>query len=156
MKRTKESRNKINMPHVGFGTYQLSIEQAEFCVKEAIKAGFRHIDSAQGYNNEEGTGKGIKSSGINRNELYVTTKLFPGFEKWGAPDKDYNTTIETIKTQLVELQLDYVDLYLIHAPMSALRLEQWSALQELKSQPVARRHQVLASTITLVLQPLLS
>jgi 2,5-diketo-D-gluconate reductase A len=126
------SRNGIGMPLVGFGTYQLSTEQAEFSVKEAIKAGFRHIDSAEGYNNEKGTGKGIKAAGVVRKEIFITTKLFPGFKLWGAPEKTYEQTIETLKNQLLQLQLDYVDLYLIHAPLAELRLEQWNALVELK------------------------
>ncbi len=138
MEISKSTRNKIGMPLVGFGTYQLSIDQAEFCVKEAIKTGFRAIDSAEGYNNEEGTGKGIKESGISRDDIFVTTKLFPGYKQWGAPEKDYNQTIETLKQQLKQLQLDYVDLYLIHAPLSELRLEQWSALIELKKLGLAK------------------
>ncbi|MBI4734393.1 MAG: aldo/keto reductase [Rubrobacteridae bacterium] len=121
---------------MGFGTYQLSIDQAEICVSEAIAAGFRHIDSAEGYENEDGTGKGIKqgieAAGVSRDDIFVTTKLFPGFKQWGAPEKTYEQTLETLKNQLKQLQLDYVDLYLIHAPMSELRLEQWNALIELK------------------------
>lgn len=134
----KSTRNELGMPLVGFGTYQLSIDQAEFCVKEALKSGFRHIDSAEGYNNEEGTGKGIKGAGVSRDEIFVTTKLFPGYKQWGAPEKNYKQTIETLKNQLVQLQLDYVDLYLIHAPLSELRLEQWTALVELKKLGVTR------------------
>ena len=132
MEISKSTRNKINMPLIGFGSYQLSIDQAEFCVKEALKAGFRHIDSAEGYNNEEGTGKGIKAAGVSRDDIFVTTKLFPGYKQWGAPEKTYEQTIETLKHQLKKLQLDYVDLYLIHAPLSELRLDQWHALVELK------------------------
>ncbi len=124
MEISKSTRNGIDMPLVGFGTYQLSIDQAEFCVKEALKAGFRHIDSAEGYNNEEGTGKGIQAAGVSRDDIFVTTKLFPGYTQWGAPEKTYEQTIETLKNQLKQLQLDYVDLYLIHAPLSELRLEQ--------------------------------
>jgi 2,5-diketo-D-gluconate reductase A len=130
--------NNIKMPMVGFGTYQLSIDQAEFCVKEALEAGFRHIDSAEGYNNEEGTGKGIKAAGVARDDVFVTTKLFPGNKQWGAPEKTYEQTIETLKKQLKQLQLDYVDLYLIHAPLSELRLEQWNALVELKKLGLTR------------------
>ncbi|MCB0711732.1 MAG: aldo/keto reductase [Ignavibacteriae bacterium] len=126
------TRNDIDMPLMGFGTYQLSVDQAEFCVKEAINSGFRHIDSAEGYNNEEGTGKGIQQAGISRDDLFVTTKLFPGYSQWGVPDRNYDQTIETLKKQLKQLQLEYVDLYLIHGPMSELRLEQWAALIELK------------------------
>ncbi len=132
MELTKNSSNSIDMPLAGFGTYQLSTEQAETCVAEALKVGFRHIDSAQGYENEEGTGRGIKSSGISRDDLFVTTKLFPGYQGWGAPEKDFDQTIDALKNQLVHLQLDYVDLYLIHAPLSELRLEQWCAVVELK------------------------
>ena len=136
MEISKSTRNKIGMPLVGFGTYQLSIDQAEFCVIEAIKAGFRHIDSAEGYQNEEGTGRGIikgmKEASISRDDIFVTTKLFPGFKQWGAPEKNHEQTIETLKKQLKQLQLDHVDLYLIHAPLAELRLEQWKALVELK------------------------
>jgi 2,5-diketo-D-gluconate reductase A len=130
------------MPLVGFGTYQLSIDQAEFCVSEAIVAGFRHIDSAEGYENEDGTGKGlkqgIKAAGVTRDDIFITTKLFPGFKLWGAPEKNYEQTVENLKNQLKQLQLDYVDLYLIHAPMSELRLEQWNALIELKRLGLAK------------------
>ncbi len=132
------TRNAIGMPPVGFGTYQLSVGQAESSVKEALKAGYRHIDSAEGYQNEEGTGKGIKASGIPRNEIFVTTKLFPGYQSWGVSEKNYRQTIETLKNQLTQLQLDYVDLYLIHAPLSAFRLEQWNALVELKRMGLAK------------------
>jgi len=132
MEISKSTRSGIGMPLVGFGTYQLSVDQAEFCVNEALKVGFKHIDSAEGYNNEEGTGKGIKAAGIPRDDIFVTTKLFPGYKPWAAPEKTYKQTIETLKNQLRQLQLDYVDLYLIHAPLSELRLEQWNALVELK------------------------
>ena len=138
MKITKSTRNGIDMPLIGLGTYQLSVDQVEFSVKEALKVGFRHIDSAEGYYNEEGTGKGINTSGVLRGDIFVTTKLFPGFKQWGAPEKTYGQTIETLKNQLKQLQLDYVDLYLIHAPLSELRLEQWNALVELKKLGLAR------------------
>jgi 2,5-diketo-D-gluconate reductase A len=138
MEISKSTRSGIGMPLVGFGTYQLSVDQAEFCVNEALKAGFKHIDSAEGYNNEEGTGKGIKAAGIPRDDIFVTTKLFPGYKPWAAPEKTYKQTIETLKNQLRQLQLDYVDLYLIHAPLSELRLEQWNALVELKKSGLTR------------------
>jgi 2,5-diketo-D-gluconate reductase A len=135
---SKSTRNGIGMPLVGFGTYQLAIDQAEFCVKEALQAGFRHIDSAEGYNNEEGTGKGIKAAGVSRDDIFVTTKLFPGYKQWGAPEKTYEQTIITLKNQLQQLQLDHVDLYLIHAPLAELRLEQWRALVDLKKSGLTR------------------
>ena len=132
MKISQSTRNEMGMPLVGFGTYQLSIEQAETCVRDALNAGFRHIDSAEGYNNEEGTGRGIKTAGVSRDELFVTTKVFPGYKPWGSDEKSYEDTIETLKRQLTQLQLDHVDLYMIHAPFSELRLEQWRACIELK------------------------
>lgn len=132
MKISQSTRNALGMPPVGFGTYQLSTEQAETCVCDALNAGFRHIDSAEGYNNEEGTGRGIQAAGVSRDELFVTTKVFPGYKPWGSDEKNYKETIDTLKRQLTQLQLDYVDLYLIHAPFSGLRLEQWRACMELK------------------------
>ncbi len=138
MELSNSTRTALAMPLVGFGTYQLSVEQAEVCVQEALKAGFRHIDSAEAYNNEEGTGKGIKAAGIPRDELFITTKLFPGYQPWGAPEKNQAQTIATLKRQLHQLQLEYVDLYLIHAPLAELRLEQWSALVELKKLGLAK------------------
>ena len=95
----ESTRNGIDMPLIGFDTYQLSVDQTEFCEHEALKAGFRHIDSAEGYNNEEGTGKGIKAANISRDDLFVTTKLFPGYKPWGIPEKTYDKTIETLKNQ---------------------------------------------------------
>lgn len=132
MKMSQATRNKLGMPLVGFGTYQLSTEQAETCVREALQAGFRHIDSAQGYNNEVGTGKAIQTAGIPREDIFVTTKVFPGYTPWGSPEKSYDDVLNTLKHQLTELQLDYVDMYMIHAPFSSLRLEQWRACMELK------------------------
>lgn len=132
MEDSQNDPNSIGIPKLGFGTYQLSTNQAEQSVHEALEAGFRHIDSAEGYDNEEGTGRAIAASIVSRNELFVTTKLFPGFPAWGIEEKDYSQTIDTLKRQLKQLQLDYVDLYLIHAPMAARRLEQWRALVELK------------------------
>jgi 2,5-diketo-D-gluconate reductase A len=128
----KTTRNQINMPLIGFGTYQLSTEEAEFSVREALNSGYRHIDSAEGYRNEVGIGRAIKNSGISREDIFLTTKLFPGNTQWGVEEKTYQTTIETLKKQLQDLQVDYVDLYLIHAPLAELRLEQWRALMELK------------------------
>jgi len=132
------AKNKIGMPLVGFGTYQLSVEQAEQSVCEALKAGFRHIDSAQGYNNEEGTGRGIKASGVAREEIFVTTKVMPGYVPWGMQEKKFDEVIEACKKSLADLQLDYCDLYLIHGPFASIRLEQWKALVEIKKLGLAK------------------
>ena len=133
IKLTATSKNSLGMPLVGFGTYQLSTEQAEEAVALALQAGFRHIDSAEGYHNEEGTGKALAACGIPREEIFVTTKVFPGYTGWGMPEKGYEETLEACGKSLNALQLDYIDLYLIHVP-SSLRLEQWRALVELKKQ----------------------
>jgi 2,5-diketo-D-gluconate reductase A len=137
MKITALTRNALGMPFIGFGTYQMSLEVAETSVFEALKAGFRHIDSAQGYNNEEGTGKALnkfltENPNIPRSDLFVTTKLWPGNAAWGMPEVGYQGTIDTCKKQLEQLQINYIDLYLIHAPFSSLRLEEWKAFIELK------------------------
>ena len=132
MEITQSSKNKLGMPLVGYGTYQISKEESEQSVKLALESGFRHIDSAEAYNNEEGTGAAIKNSGIARDEIFITTKVFPGNKLWGMQEKNYEDTLNTLKSQLQLLNLDYVDLYLIHAPLSELRLEQWRALVELK------------------------
>lgn len=138
MNLSKSSTNSFGLPLVGFGTYQLSDDQAEFAVSEAIKAGFRHIDSAEAYQNELGTGRALQKSSVNREELFITTKVFPGYKTWNTPEKNFDQVIETLKRQLTELQLEYIDLYLIHAPLSELRLEQWNALIELKKLGLAK------------------
>ena len=126
-----ESKNALGMSMIGFGTYQMTPEQAEASVASALKAGFRHIDSAAGYNNEVGTGKALQACGIPRNELFITTKVFPGYAGWGMDEKGYDETLQACKQSLQELQLDHVDLYLIHMP-TAKRVEQYKALVELK------------------------
>lgn len=134
---TALSRNKIGMPLVGFGTYQMKPDEAEKSVAEALKVGFRHIDSAEGYNNEEGTGRALKASGIPREELFVTSKLFPGYAGWGVPIKTYDQTMESFQKTLSDLQLEYLDLYLIHMPSDA-SVDQYRALVELKKQGLVK------------------
>ncbi len=135
--------NTIKMPMVGFGTYLIQDEAVQSLVHQAIRLGYRHVDTAEAYGNENGVGLGIKKAledlGISREEIFVTTKLYPGNEAWGQPPKTYETTNESLQASLAKLQLDYVDLYLIHAPLAqAQRLEQWRALVELRQQGKAR------------------
>ena len=131
------------MPTVGFGTYLLDDEDVQSPVHQAILSGYRHVDTAEAYGNEKGVGLGIKAGleklGMSRDEIFVTTKLWPGNEAWGQPPKTYESTIESLNASLAKLKLDYVDLYLIHAPFPKMqRLEQWKALVELQRLGKAR------------------
>jgi 2,5-diketo-D-gluconate reductase A len=131
------------IPAVGFGTYLISDEDAETAVSTAIEAGYRHIDTASGYQNEVTVGAGIKKglqgAGIGRKDLFVTAKLWPGNPAWGDAPKTGAQTIEECEASLARLGLDYVDLYLIHAPYGGdMRLEQWRALLEIQKSGKAR------------------
>src|SRR3954447_13563805 len=102
--------NGLEMPILGFGVFQMTdLEECERSVREAIQAGYRLIDTAASYENEEAVGKGIKRSGVPRQELFVTTKL------WLA-DAGYEKTKRAFDRSLQRLGLDYLDLYLIHPP----------------------------------------
>lgn len=126
------------IPAVGFGTYLISNEDAETAICSAIGAGYRHIDTASGYRNEETVGagirKGLQAEKLSRADLFVTAKLWPGNPAWGDPPKTGAQTIAECQASLSRLGLDYVDLYLIHAPYGGdMRLEQWRALLELQA-----------------------
>lgn len=126
------------IPAVGFGTYLISDDDAEGAIMSAIAAGYRHIDTASGYRNEESVGAGIRNGleaeGLSRTELFVTAKLWPGNPAWGDAPKTGTQTIAECNASLSRLGLDYVDLYLIHAPYGGdMRLEQWRALLELQA-----------------------
>jgi len=140
---TLKLAESIEMPMIGFGTYLLSDEDAETCISNAIAVGYRHIDTAEGYQNEAGVGRAIidaiKDKGLVREDLFVTTKLWPGNPAWGMKTKNYQDTIDSCNASLERLQLDFVDLYLIHAPFAqADRLKQWEALVDLQSQDKIR------------------
>ncbi|MCB0077560.1 MAG: aldo/keto reductase [Anaerolineales bacterium] len=135
--------SEVTIPMVGFGTYLIPDDAAEALVHQALRTGYRHIDTAEAYGNERGVGLGIKAAieelGIPREEIFITTKLFPGNDAWGQVPKSYDETIASLQVSLDRLQLAYVDLYLIHAPFNkAHRLEPWKALVELKRQGKAR------------------
>ncbi|MGW4977038.1 aldo/keto reductase [Streptomyces mirabilis] len=98
------------MPQLGFGVWQVPDDEAEQAVATALESGYRSIDTAAIYGNEEGTGKAIATSGIPREELFVTTKL------WNS-DQGYDSTLRAFDTSLEKLGLDYLDLYLIHWPL---------------------------------------
>ncbi|MCC8338684.1 aldo/keto reductase [Streptomyces sp. R1] len=100
------------MPQLGFGVWQVPDDEAETAVAQALEAGYRSIDTAAIYGNEEGTGKAIAASGLPREDLFVTTKL------WNS-DQGYDATLRAFDTSLAKLGLEYLDLYLIHWPMPA-------------------------------------
>lgn len=127
------------LPLVGFGTYYIANDDAQSVVIEALKQGYRHIDTAHVYQNEEGIGQALqyamKEMKIKRDELFITTKLWPGNLAWGDAPKNFEETVQAFKTSLDKLQLEYIDLYLIHAPFAQeLRIEQWKALVALKNE----------------------
>ncbi|WP_328333589.1 MULTISPECIES: aldo/keto reductase [unclassified Streptomyces] len=102
--------NGSRMPQLGFGVWQVADDEATKAVGTALEAGYRSIDTAAIYGNEEGTGKALAASGIARDELFVTTKL------WNS-EQGYDSTLRAFDTSLSKLGLDYVDLYLIHWPV---------------------------------------
>jgi 2,5-diketo-D-gluconate reductase A len=133
----------IQMPMIGFGTYLITNDDVQSVVLEALRAGYRHIDTAEAYGNEEGVGlaiqAGMQELGLARGDIFVTTKLWPGNDAWGQPVKTYQSTIDSLHQSLSNLKLDYVDLYLIHAPLAKeQRMEQWKALVELRQMGKAR------------------
>ena len=141
--RTIRLTNDARIPSVGFGTYLISNADAPKAVTTAVGAGYRHVDTAEVYGNEEGVGAALRSSltadGLSRDEIFVTTKLWPGNAAWGHTPKTTATTIDSLDASLARLQLDYVDLYLIHAPFQPeQRLAQWRGLVELRQQGKAR------------------
>lgn len=133
----------VQIPYLGFGTYLIAESEAAAAVEEAIVAGYRHIDTAEFYQNEAGVGAGLKRAltreGLSRQDVFVTTKLWPGNAAWGQTPKTTETTITSLTESLERLGLDYVDLYLIHATFDPeQRLAQWRGLVALKEQKKAR------------------
>jgi 2,5-diketo-D-gluconate reductase A len=115
--------NGVAMPMLGFGTSGLNGPTATRCVSEAISVGYRLIDTAMIYGNEEAVGAGIKKSGIDRKELFITSKLW-------ASDMGYESTKKAFQTSLDKLGVAYLDLYLIHRPRGDVK-GSWKAMEEL-------------------------
>jgi diketogulonate reductase-like aldo/keto reductase len=116
--------NGVEMPILGFGVFQIpDAEECERSVSEALSTGYRLIDTAAAYGNEEAVGRAIKSSGVAREEVFVTTKLW-------VSDAGYERTKQAFERSLQRLQLDYLDLYLIHQPYGDV-YGSWRAMEEL-------------------------
>ncbi|RSK38467.1 aldo/keto reductase, partial [Hymenobacter perfusus] len=121
---TVELNNGVKMPILGFGVFQVPDPiECENSVFEAIKAGYRLIDTAAAYMNEEAVGKAIQRSGVPREELFITTKLW-------VQDASYEGAKQAFETSLQKLGLDYLDLYLIHQPFGDVH-GAWRAMEEL-------------------------
>jgi len=117
--------NGVEMPQLGLGVWQVKDgSQVIASVKAAIAAGYRSIDTAAKYGNEEGVGQAIRESGVPREELFITTKV------WNS-DQGYESTITALDSSLRKLGLDYIDLYLIHWPVKGKYKDTWNAFEKL-------------------------
>src|SRR5215467_388256 len=123
----------VTIPQLGFGVFQIEPEQTAAAVVSALEAGYRHIDTAQGYGNEREVGAGIRQAGVAREDVFVTTKL--ANERHG-----YDSAIEALDESLAKLGIEYVDLYLIHWPwpQQGKYVETWKAFEKLAADGKAR------------------
>ena len=130
-----ELNDGASIPQLGFGVYQVPPEDTAATVQQALEVGYRHIDTAEMYQNEKGVGEGIRNSGIAREDVFVTSKLNNGFHK---PDDARRAFDQT----LTALGFDYVDLFLIHWPLPTLYdgdfVSTWTTLEEFKKDGRAR------------------
>ena len=113
--------NGVKIPCLGFGTWQSPPEEAAASVRHALLAGYRHIDTAAQYGNEPDVGRGIRESGVAREEIFLTSKL------WND-ERGYDTTLRAFEKSLKNLGTDYLDLYLIHWPAAPHRFSDWKEL----------------------------
>jgi len=117
--------NGVKMPWLGFGVFKVKDgDEVVDAVKTAIKAGYRSIDTAKVYNNESGVAQGIRESGIAREDLFITTKV------WNS-DQGYESTLAAFEESMKRLELEYLDLYLIHWPVKGKYKDTWRALEKL-------------------------
>ena len=130
---TVRLNNDVQMPRLGFGVYKIADGEAEQVIHTALEAGYRSIDTATLYHNERGVGAAVRSSGLPRSDLFVTTKL------WNT-EHGYDSALRAFDRSLSELGLDYVDLYLIHWPVPEQDryVETWRALEKILADGRAR------------------
>ena len=137
MKNNKEIvilNNGVNMPNIGFGTSLIEREECVNNIKQALQAGYRHIDTASAYKNEIYIGQAIKESKISREEIFVTSKVW-------KDSMGYENTIKSFNNSLQNLGLEYIDLFLIHWPRNndeKLNIDTWKALEDLYKQKKVR------------------
>ena len=124
--------NGVKIPVIGLGVFQNPAgETTRNAIRYALQAGYRHIDTAKIYRNEQDVGRAIRESSIVREDIFITTKL------WNS-DQGYNSTLKACNESLVKMELDYVDLYLMHWPVQNLRLESWKAMEKLLAEGKSR------------------
>lgn len=116
--------NGIKMPLLGLGVYDMYNEEVEQAVSDALEIGYRLIDTASLYRNEKEVGNAIRKSGVNRSEIFVTTKV-------GNSDHGFDNTLRAFDESMKKLNIDYIDLYLVHWPIKGRRKETWLALEKL-------------------------
>jgi diketogulonate reductase-like aldo/keto reductase len=125
--------NGVEIPQLGFGVWQVPAEEVVAAVATALEAGYRHVDTAMMYGNEEGVGQAVRDSGLARDDVFVTTKL------WNS-DHGYDSALAAFDASCDRLGLEYVDLYLIHWPVPArdLYVDTWRAMEKLHADGRAR------------------
>lgn len=132
---TVSLNNGTHIPQLGFGVYQIEPDETAGAVRTALEIGYRHIDTAEMYQNERGVGQGVRDSGIDRSEVYITSKLNNGFHRPDDARRAFDGTLEA-------LGFDYVDLFLIHWPLPTLYdgdyVSTWQTLEEFKKDGRAR------------------
>ena len=132
---TYKMNNGINIPKLALGTWFIENDEAAEAVREAVKIGYRHIDTAQAYGNEQGVGEGVRSCGIPRSEIFITSKV-------AAEHKTYESALNSINETLSKMKLDYIDMMIIHSPQPWVEVNQsenryfkenkevWTALED--------------------------
>ena len=132
--------NGVTIPKIGYGTWQISNDVAYDTTLAAFRSGYRHVDSAKAYQNEKAVGRAVRESGIPRNEIFVTSKL-------PAQTKGFQVTLDAFAQTMSDLQLDVLDLYLIHAPWpwdqigkdcTQGNIDSWKAMEQLYKQGKVR------------------